>query len=135
MRGLLFGIVVMVASIAGCSSDASDSCHVDGDCPSGQKCTDGRCYVLSSNGCPDGQAACGAICVDLAREAKNCGVCGRVCGTGLTCVNGECKMECASGLVSCGGACISTQSDTSNCGSCGNACTPGVSCQLGICVK
>ncbi len=41
--------------------------------------------------CPSGQLACGNTCVDLERDARNCGACGRDCGEAGVCGNGRCS--------------------------------------------
>jgi hypothetical protein len=45
--------------------------------------------------CEAGQASCGASCVDVTSDPKNCGTCGTSCGTGLCC-SGVCNADTAS---------------------------------------
>ena len=52
-------------------------------------CTQGYCV---SSACEGGYQLCGGVCVDIASNAYNCGVCGRSCG-GSECVNGACSDE------------------------------------------
>lgn len=56
--------------------------------------------------CTSGLKACSGICVDLNRDANNCGICGRQCQDGKTCQAGECKSppagsNCPSGTRWC----------------------------------
>ena len=52
-------------------------------CPAGPGSSDG--------GCPEGQARCGAACVDTQTDEANCGACGSACGVGETCITGLCS--------------------------------------------
>ena len=51
--------------------------------------------------CGAGETLCGASCVDLQRDAANCGRCGAVCGAGAACSAGACAAA----------ACMRTASD------------------------
>ena len=62
----------------------------------------------ADNECGLGLHCCGGSCVDLNKDALNCGACGGACSTGATC---------------CGGACDDLSLDVANCGTCGSACT------------
>jgi hypothetical protein len=75
--------------------------------------------------CAAGQTACGGgsflayACRNLQTETGNCGACGRVCGTGLTCLNGTCTTATA---------CVTGSR-------CGTGCCPaGTTCEAGICI-
>jgi hypothetical protein len=85
--------------------------------------------------CAPGKTACGAACVDLSADTKNCGTCGHGCAGAEACTGGACVLTCNPGLTACGGACVDTTSDLANCGRCANAC-PGASaatCGTGTC--
>lgn len=41
--------------------------------------------------CGSGQTLCDATCVDLKKDAKNCGLCGNQCNAGEECIGGKCK--------------------------------------------
>ena len=129
-------------------------------CPSGEKCTNGKCAAS----CLDGQVYCGGNCVDLQTDNYNCGACGTQCPSGQACVNGTCSTSCASGTTNCGGKCLNFSdlhlascttcatnycdtdnnkangcesnakgTDPKNCGSCGTSCKSGEACVDGVC--
>ncbi|MGA1393845.1 MAG: SUMF1/EgtB/PvdO family nonheme iron enzyme, partial [Phycisphaerales bacterium] len=52
-------------------------------------CDDPDCFA-ELGCCPDGQAACGGACVDLATDLANCGECGVVCDDGDPCTVDAC---------------------------------------------
>jgi hypothetical protein len=41
--------------------------------------------------CGPGLADCGGSCVDLGRDAGNCGACAHACSAGQACANGRCQ--------------------------------------------
>jgi hypothetical protein len=93
-------------------------------------CDQGRCACepgsppCGSGCCPPGETCCvdekgNAACRDLRRDDRNCGECGVLCGSGLTC---------------CNGTCVDLMSSPTNCGSCDIACTASQRCQMGRCV-
>jgi hypothetical protein len=62
------------------------------------------------------------VCVDLDEDVKNCGTCGKDCGSttpGMTCCNGKCA---------------NILKDEQNCGACGKKCVGTDICQFGHCV-
>jgi hypothetical protein len=87
--------------------------------------------------CPAGQTRCqiGAArhgkprkaCVDLQTDAKHCGQCGIVCGSGQSCVAGACTGTCASD-------CTGKQCGDDGCGGICGTCPVGQTCQQGHCV-
>lgn len=95
--------------------------------------------------CADaGLTDCGGVCVDTLGDPFNCGVCGGVCGAGLSCVSAVCLsqappagvslVDCAAqGLIDCGGFCTDLSADANNCGACGSSCSLGGYCQGGVC--
>jgi hypothetical protein len=81
--------------------------------------------------CPSGQSFCTNACVNEQTDAKNCGACGKACGTGQTCAAGACN--CPSGQTLCTNACVNEQTDAKNCGACGKTCASGQMCMNGSC--
>jgi hypothetical protein len=55
-------------------------------CPGDKLCVHGGCR----DACPVGETACGAACVDTTEDPLNCGGCNIRCGTGESCVRGDC---------------------------------------------
>lgn len=90
-----------------------------------------------AGGCATGETMCGGGCVDLQRDARNCGTCGRACGEVESCTAGACASSCAAPRTVCGtGAstrCVDTRTDAENCGTCGMACGAGRACAAGTC--
>ncbi len=98
--------------------------------------------------CAPGLVDCSGVCVDVASDPVNCGICGVTCGAD-PCIGGFCTppadvappieeaplaSDCASqGLTDCGGICVDLSFDSLNCGSCGVVCGSGLSCDLGVC--
>jgi hypothetical protein len=70
--------------------------------------------------------------VTILNDNNNCGECGRVCGAGASCVNGDCMCS-TQGQVSCNGACVDVQTNPMSCGRCDHACPTGVACAGGMC--
>jgi len=52
--------------------------------------------------CPSGRLACGNTCVDVERDARHCGACGRDCGAAGVCGNGRCSTAAAPRTPACG---------------------------------
>jgi sulfatase modifying factor 1 len=90
-----------------CSNGTCSYTPSDVACPAGASCSGGVC------GCPSGLSECGGVCLSLATK-ENCGVCGRVCGSGQVCVAGNCAADnpltartasmVGDGLSNCGSA-------------------------------
>ncbi len=88
-----------------------------------------------------GGKCCGSSCAEIMFDVKNCGDCGKTCGTGQVCAGGACGCPpsgaaCGQGQSCCGAAgCKSLMSDVNNCGTCGHACNTnaGESCTSGMC--
>jgi hypothetical protein len=99
-------------------------------CAGGQCCPPG--WVSCGNTCTQAPAdpykLCDGRCLDTSDDPKNCGACGRSCGTGA-CIDGQC---CDTGWAACGGKCTAVFYDRYNCGSCGNVC-PNGQCASGSC--
>ena len=97
--------------------------------------------IEAAKPCPKPRTSCGTgkdkVCVDLATDAANCGVCANACtapaNATATCVSGTCGFECTQGLTACGGACVDLVTDVTNCGTCGNACDDGNECTTNSC--
>ena len=107
--------------------------------------TCGACDVQCSSAT---EVCCGATCIDrssLDEDARNCGECGKECGAGQYCCQGDClskathmqaPCDCLASCGSqscCGTACRDLQSDKANCGACGLKCGPGKACVAGLC--
>jgi len=73
-----------------------------------------------SGPCATGQSLCADGCVDLQTSATNCGMCGRTCPSGASCVMGICQATCGLAGLSC---CA------------GNVCEEGTTCNAGMCVR
>ena len=92
-------------------------------------------------GCPERQLCCDGVCMAVENDLYNCGICGRQCADGESCVNGWCLCGGTSGCLTdsekcCGGTCVNLLYDPTNCGDCGVACQPdtGPECWEGECV-
>jgi hypothetical protein len=96
-------------------------------CQSGQVCQNGTC------GCPTGESTCNSKCVDLAADPSNCGACSNACGSGLSCLGGQCSSTCPKPNSACGQECVNEQTDPLHCGSCGKVCPFGATCSAGQC--
>jgi hypothetical protein len=80
----------------------------------------------------EGEAVrCGAECVVLASDDRHCGMCGRACLPGTSCVLGMC--DCLAPMLACSGACVEPATSEEHCGSCGRACAAGEECSGGEC--
>jgi hypothetical protein len=121
-----------------------DNPDTDGDgSDDGQEVFDGTDPLTPNGGagCADGQANCGAGCIDITSDARNCGGCGVACAASENCYGGVClapapssDLVCtAQGLTNCGGVCTNTLNDSANCGACGNSCALGGYCEGGAC--
>ncbi len=138
---------------------------IDGrDDPSFQNCGScgNTCDPMLASACTGGggtaQCACGTLspcapgtqclldeaagafrCVDLQRDADNCGAPGNRCEDGEECQMGRCVCAgagraCGAGEACCDGACVDINSDSSHCGGCGNSCgANGPICVGGAC--
>lgn len=84
------------------------------DAAAGLQCCGAPAACVSSN---DPQCFCGDTkcsgdqlccaddgaqrCVNSDRDVMHCGVCGRACGDGEVCSDGQCIVECQAGLIAC----------------------------------
>jgi hypothetical protein len=99
-------------------------------------CSSGETTVVVVDGgtsCGDGSQLCGSTCTVVARDAENCGACGKKCAAGEVCSQGACALSCNGGTTKCGTACADTKSDGANCGACGTKCASGEVCSAGKC--
>ena len=78
--------------------------------------------------CSASTTRCGASCVDLRSDPRNCGTCGVTCTAGLVCSAGTCAPSCPTGQMACSGRCVTLSSDNGNCGACGTTCAAGQLC-------
>jgi fibronectin type 3 domain-containing protein len=73
-------------------------CNADSQCASDQICgSDGTCQPAPF--CHDGERLCGQVCTDIT-SATNCGACGNVCATGLSCISGVCAIPLRTAVIS-----------------------------------
>ena len=82
--------------------------------------------------CRGGTTKCGNICTNLQFDPNNCGACGIVVPTGLTCVGGTPTLVCPPGQTNCSGTCVNLASDPNNCGACDNPVQRGDTCVDGV---
>ncbi len=83
--------------------------------------------------CGAGSIECGGSCTAVARDAENCGSCGKKCASGEVCSAGACASACGSGTTKCGNECVDTKTDDRNCGACGTKCSGIEVCNAGAC--
>lgn len=128
---------------SGCEVDtSSDPLHCGrcgAACPVGGNtdplCVNGACRFRCRAGFDDCDANPANGCeADLSSDL-HCGRCGRACGAGLLCADGECVSGCASGRERCGGACVDLATSPTNCGACGTVCRLGERCLEGACAS
>jgi len=125
-----------------CRNILTDTAHCGScgtSCPSTQVCQGGRCVIAGTAAtvisttvpatlvvdlmCSGRETACGNSCVNLFTDKKNCGVCGRACGSEQICVNARCGPACTdSGTTLCNDKCVDLDTDMENCGACGKEC-------------
>lgn len=92
-------------------------------------------YADSGTNCGAGATECGGTCTVVARDAENCGACGKKCAAGELCSAGTCAASCQSGTTKCGTECVDTKSDSRNCGTCGTKCSGIQVCNAGACAN
>ena len=126
-------------------------------CPSTQTCQNGQCIppvtsapfitqtalitITPDLSCSYGEIPCGSSCVNVFIDKKNCGVCGRTCGSQEACVNARCGPACTEGGTTlCDDKCVDLDTDMNNCGACGTECetflpnAKGSQCAYGECI-
>lgn len=81
--------------------------------------------------CDPGTINCSGACTRVVGDSNNCGSCGNVCPSGVSCALGECT--CMAPQLSCGGTCMDVMANPLHCGSCDNACGSGAVCRAGVC--
>ena len=111
-------LAACVAIVAACSSSTTTTFPVE-----------------AGVNCGDGSQLCGSSCTAVARDAENCGACGKKCAAGEVCSQGACAASCGGGTTKCGTSCADTKSDGSNCGACGTKCGPTEVCNAGKCAS
>jgi len=90
-------------------------------------CVEGQCTFSCTNAASDCDDDFSNGCeANLARDANNCGQCGKKCPDGLDCREATCVDDCVyAGFPDhCAGGCTDLSSDDANCGSCGTVCDP-----------
>jgi hypothetical protein len=106
-------------------ANASATCELGACRPGTCAAGFGNCDGNANNGCE----------VALATSATHCGICGRACVGGASCVAGACA--CPAGQTLCGtGAsaiCVNLLTNAAHCGACGRPCVAGQTCTLGVC--
>ncbi|WP_292421226.1 C1 family peptidase, partial [Methanoregula sp.] len=82
-----------------------------------------------------GREECNGVCIDTrGSDPANCGGCGWVCPSGMSCSAGECVFTCPSNTLECQpGYCVYIGSDNDNCGECGMQCSNREICMSGNC--
>lgn len=85
---------------------------------------------------------CNGVCINIATDRNNCGMCGRRCAPDQACSEGGCVFACSAGLVACDNRCIDPRTNPDFCGArsdClgaanrGATCTGGRTCVAGTC--
>ncbi len=102
---------------------------------------DERCSFFS-------QTCCNSQCIpisNLQRDEQNCGACGRACGAGQYCCQGDCLSIATQDMAACNCSntcgdrsccdttCLDLRNDPDNCGACGLKCSRNDSCSNGVC--
>ena len=162
LAALLGGGSLVVADASAATTQCRrgrQTCQRDGQCCSGV-CPRTRATPLRDRNrctCDGGTTQCGNRCVDTDTDKRNCGTCGTVCPTGISCVAGVCVDPCASvtcdagetcvsGTCKCGsnptcgateaccsGSCIGISDSEQHCGACHSPCDTGETCISGTC--
>ena len=141
-------------------NDAANCGSCGNICSWGQECQNSRCGQAGTSAtatatvasttvpmtitpelsCSGRETACGYSCVNLFTDKKNCGVCGRTCGSGEICVDARCGPACTGDETLCDETCVDLDTDMNNCGSCGTECemflpnAKGSLCTYGKCI-
>ena len=125
-----------IGTVCDVSIHACVGCVIDTDCAVGSICVSDTCIPGCSGiqPCQPGFSCCSQLCVDLANDVENCGLCNNPCdpyvnGT-AACQNNTCTLkECTPGWADCNmdladgcernvvadGPCICTPGDTQSC--------------------
>jgi hypothetical protein len=100
MGGALLGAAL--ASFPGVAW-ANDCRRLGRECRRDSQCCSRNCIRRGDDrvcGCPTGQARCNDRCVNLKRNERHCGRCGKRCAAGEECVGGQCQGgSCPSGTT------------------------------------
>lgn len=128
-------LVLGLWAAAGCSRSELLLCQSTSECPKGTWCQEGGCVAGYPPGdCKAPLSACEGRCIDLARDPKSCGECGRACGVSQVCMSGICASACSIGTDACSRSCVDLATDNAHCGACDVACPPDQSCRARQCV-
>jgi hypothetical protein len=82
--------------------------------------------------CEPGEILCDGACTRVAGDSRNCGSCGNICPSGVSCAVGRC--DCMLPNIACDGVCLDPTDDPENCGACGVTCGSTEACVDGACV-
>lgn len=83
--------------------------------------------------CSSDMFACNDRCTNIRTDSRNCGRCGVACSPGMSCQNGNCRVNCTTDETSCQDGCFNISSDAKHCGSCTNSCPRGLICEHSTC--
>jgi hypothetical protein len=130
-------------------STVIDCCQSDDDCDDGgdsSLCTIGVCDpqtltcrpapVADNTTCPDG-VCCAGTCLDVSRDAVNCGACGHTCVANQPgrsadrCQTGTCSFGVCDEAITICGSCATPACDPDKGGICVNNCPPPDACHTG----
>lgn len=140
-RGVFGALLVRLTGGGAAEAAGPRTCLINGKpCHRHEQCCSKLCRAKicqprrQVRSCPGNRHRCGGKCVNLAKNRKHCGGCGRVCRAGYRCQKGKCVRACPPGLTACGRRCVNLRTDFNHCGRCKRACPGDQRCAGGRCV-